>query len=99
MSDTGYKPSAGELHAQRFAAKRLEEALGGRKTSGKVDWNRLARDAGLGAASGDSHRQVAAMTLAEIVEQLRMCGYTCAGGALENNVAFRALEQLAAATA
>jgi hypothetical protein len=35
------------------------------------------------------------MTLTEIVEQLRSCKFTCEAGALEQNIAFIALEILA----
>jgi hypothetical protein len=35
------------------------------------------------------------MTLSEIVEQLRWCGYTCEAGELERNTAFQELERLA----
>ena len=35
------------------------------------------------------------MTLKEIVEQLRMCGYVCEAGPLENNVAFIELVRMA----
>jgi hypothetical protein len=35
------------------------------------------------------------MTLQEIVDQLKGCGFTCEAGPLENNVAFIALEELA----
>lgn len=94
MSDTGYKPSASELQYQRFWAKELlKKGLFDGSATTQVDWDRLARDAD---RNGD--REAAAMTLTEIVEQLRMCGYTCEAGALENNVAFQALEQLAATT-
>lgn len=34
------------------------------------------------------------MTLKEIVEQLKSCGYECEAGPLVNNTAFKALEQL-----
>lgn len=34
--------------------------------------------------------------LSEIVEQLKMCGYECEGGLLENNVEFIRLEEIAA---
>lgn len=37
------------------------------------------------------------MTLSEIVAQLRLCRFTCEGGALESSAAFVALEQLAEA--
>lgn len=36
------------------------------------------------------------LSLAEIVAQLKLCGYECEAGKLENNVAFQALERLAA---
>jgi hypothetical protein len=35
------------------------------------------------------------MTLQEIVEQLRACGFECEAGPLENNVAFQELVRLA----
>lgn len=35
------------------------------------------------------------MTLKEIVEQLKSCGYECEAGPLENNVAFMELEEMA----
>lgn len=35
------------------------------------------------------------MTIKEIVEQLKSCGYECQAGPLENNVAFIELEKLA----
>lgn len=38
---------------------------------------------------------VTKIALAAIVEQLRLCGYTCEGGPLELNVAFQALVELA----
>jgi hypothetical protein len=38
------------------------------------------------------------MTLKEIVEQLRSCGFECEAGPLENNVAFIALEKRAEAS-
>lgn len=34
------------------------------------------------------------MTLIEIIEQLRLCGYECEAGPLENNVAFIELEKM-----
>jgi len=37
------------------------------------------------------------MTLREIVEQLRWCGYECVAGRLEDNEAFRELEAQAKA--
>lgn len=36
-----------------------------------------------------------AWSLVEIVEQLRLCGYECEGGRLEDNVAFVALVEIA----
>lgn len=38
------------------------------------------------------------MTLLEIVEQLKACGYHCEAGSLEMNVAFQELEEMATAT-
>lgn len=38
---------------------------------------------------------VTKIALNAIIEQLRMCEYTCEGGPLEKNVAFQALEELA----
>lgn len=35
------------------------------------------------------------MTLPEIIEQLKSCQYECEAGPLENNIAFKALEELA----
>ena len=35
------------------------------------------------------------MTLIDIVEQLKKCGFTCEVGRLEDNVAFQELEKLA----
>lgn len=35
------------------------------------------------------------MSLKEIVEQLKSCGYECQGGPLENNIAFIKLKEMA----
>lgn len=70
MSDTGYKPSAAELHYQKLGAIQFMEALDGHGTAVSVDWNRLASGIDCGAAGGDSSGQVGAVTGAQTYRAL-----------------------------